>query len=141
MSDNLKEKYELNKLITEYNKILEISYEIINDTDNSDFTLSLISMKDLLLSHFRNEESLMFEMNYYGFVDHKKNHDIILSKLDRILQSSLNNEGYHKIVKRFINYLMQRHFMGLDRKLNNHIKTLSIIRKKDSKSDTKFMAM
>lgn len=141
MSDNLKEKYELNKLITEYNKILEISYEIINDTDNSDFTLSLISMKDLLLSHFRNEESLMFDMNYYGFVDHKKNHDIILSKLDRILQSSLNNEGYHKIVKRFINYLMQRHFMGLDRKLNNHIKTLSIIRKKDSKSDTKFMAM
>lgn len=136
-----KEKYELNKLISEYDKILEITHEIMNDPEMDDFTLPLISIKDLLLNHFRNEESLMIEMNYYGFIEHKKNHDIILSKLDRILLSSINNEGYHQIVKRFLNYLIQRHFMGLDRKFNNYIRSISIIKESDSKSDTKFMAM
>ncbi len=136
-----KEKYELNKLISEYDKILEIAHEIMSDKDLRDFTLHLISIKDLLLNHFRHEESLMMEMNYYGFIEHKKNHDIILSKLDRILLSSINNEGYHQIVKRFLNYLIQRHFMGLDRKFNNYIRSISIIKESDSKSDTKFMAM
>lgn len=138
---NWKEKYELNKLITEYDKILEIAEEINIATEETDFTLSLISIKDLLLNHFRNEESFMREISYHGFIEHKKNHDIILSKLDRILLSSINNEGYHHIVKRFLNYLIQRHFMGLDRKLNNYIQSISFLKKNDSNSDRKFMAM
>lgn len=142
MTNEWKEKYELNKLIAEYDNVLEIAHEILNNNENRDLTLSLISLKDLLLNHFKNEESLMMDMNYYGFLEHRKNHDIILSKLDRILISSINNEGYHQIVKRFINYLIQRHFMVLDIKLNNHIKSLSVIRKNDSyKPDPRLQAM
>lgn len=141
MVNNWKEKYELNKLITEYDKILELAHEILNDTDEGDYTLNLISMKDLLLNHFTNEESLMLEMGYYGFVEHKKNHDIILSKLNRILISSMDSHGFRQIVKRFVNYLIQRHFMGLDRKLNNYINTLNEIRSTDSKPDTSLFAM
>lgn len=115
-------KEQISELVSEYETIIQIVHELMFDINEADTIKHILALEKLLTHHFKHEEKLMLDINFYGIIEHKKNHDVILNRLNGIAISLMENTINLSELKRFLNYLMQRHFMGFDRKLNNFIK-------------------
>src|SRR3989339_356960 len=60
-------------------------YENIKTRSNNDNILKLVDgMKKYTLEHFRYEEKFMQQFNYPGYVEHKHEHDLFVTKVNAL---------------------------------------------------------
>ncbi|MFA6400256.1 MAG: bacteriohemerythrin [Salinivirgaceae bacterium] len=60
-------------------------YDNVKNRSNNDNISALITgMKKYILTHFYTEEKYMVEFNYPNYEEHKKEHDLFISKLSAV---------------------------------------------------------
>ena len=105
----------------EHKRIIEISNQIISDADFSNRNDKALVVEDffnLLVSHFRNEEDDLINMDLNSFKVHKADHDMIASAISDVLSMMKSgieiDANYHTRLCQIIMDFYSRHFSIAD---------------------------
>ena len=83
----------------------------------------LSSVAEYLKNHFWEEEKQMEKNKFPGYIEHKKEHGILLQKVTEIFNKIGKDEAL--TIKNVTEYLIvwyMEHLVGLDREMGEHFK-------------------
>ncbi len=75
----------------------------------------------LVSAHFEREETLMREMRYMAFAEHKEDHEVLLDDLREIIERVRSGRGYEEDrLSADLQYWFSDHFRTHDARLYRH---------------------
>lgn len=107
--------------------ILEEAFEVVNDNDREHKIKTVIHhLYNFMKEHFHNEETLMRRIQFPGYEEHKKSHNIIVQSCNELLLSinSTDEKLFEKRLALFIEEHIVNHMLVEDKKIVEYEKEL-----------------
>ena len=109
-------------LINRLNELHEKLYR--RQGDNSMIEDNLRDIHDRIQQHFEMEESMMRDEDYPDYVQHKKEHDAFLHRVDNIITKYRTSPGYSfkDALEDILQHWIKNHIASSDHELASYIK-------------------
>ena len=111
----------INSIDNEHKKLIELIndfYENVKNRSNNEIISNLIrEMKEYTLYHFKTEERYMIQFNYDAYDDHKREHDLFVSKVADLEERFNNGKAIISFeITSFLKDWLKEHIKGTDQK-------------------------
>lgn len=122
----------INSIDDQHKKLVSMINEfydsILNKASNDGLLKLIAEMKNYTVVHFSHEEKIMKQLNYPDFAEHKKEHDLFVSKVLDVEEKTKNGKLVVSLeITTFLKDWLKGHINGTDKKytaffLQNNVK-------------------
>lgn len=128
MTIRWKEVYKIGheQIDAEHQALFELVNRFLDANDSGSLTLSAMGMFKHTREHFTHEEDLMRALGYPGIRDHVKQHNDLLSRLNRIAESIANDTLDKPELEAFLSHWLLNHIGSADAELAGYIRLQAV---------------
>ncbi len=99
---------------TQHKYLLELANKLIESKSKKEMIKNVMLLKKFTREHYRDEETLMRDCKYPDYLTHKKEHDLLLDKMDGFCEKMNKDDLSNDEIKGFICMWLLDHVFGKD---------------------------